>query len=396
MGINNFSKFFSEILKNKSINELKNKIVIIDTIFIIYKYCIAIRNTGKDYVNKDGNLSSHLFAIFNIATFLLKNKITPIFVFDGKTPEIKKNTTNERKKKKMKAINDMNDINNDIHYIKNFKKSFYLEDIHYIECQILLNALGINYINSPEEADSQCAVLSYIDNDLVGGIISEDSDILVFGGKKLIKNFNIKNKTYDEYDFDNIINFMIEKANNIRNIYRIPLINSLSHTNFITYCILLGNDYIDSLKYVKYDKIFENLVISEFKIETFLNTIKNNVYSKMNININFNVDEYLNQYLIKFYEVYNYYISAKVYDPSEIQYNQNTININMIEKIMCNDHDFDRSLIKFEINRIPYNLNNNLLNKISKTHVIQNKIKKTNNLTNNLTNNFFTLLDCYD
>lgn len=376
MGINSFSKFFSDILQNRSIHELKNKIVIVDTIYIIYKYCIAIRNTGKDYVNKDGNLSSHLLAIFNLSTFLLKNNITPIFVFDGRTPDIKKNTTQERKRKKIKANEFINNDNNqNIDYIKNFKKSFHLEDIHYLECQLLLNALGITYIISPEEADSQCAVLSYI-NKFIGGVISEDSDILVFGGQKLIKNFNIKNKSYDEYDLDSIINFMIEKANNIRNIYNLPLIDSLTHKDFITYCILLGNDYIDNLKYFKYDKIFEYLVLNDFKIDKFLNNVKN-IYS--NMNVIFNIDDYLNNYLIKFNQVYNYYINAKVFDPLDIQFNKNNIDINMIEKIMCEYHSFDKNIINYELKHL----------KIPKPCSQETPIYNTNN-------NFFSLLDCYD
>jgi flap endonuclease-1 len=379
MGINSFSKFFSDILQNHSIYELKNKIVIVDTIYIIYKYCIAIRNTGKDYVNKDGNLSSHLLAIFNLATFLLKNKITPIFVFDGRTPDIKKKTTYERKKKKIKASENINNENNEknINYIKNFKKSFHLEDIHYLECQLLLNALGITYINSPEEADSQCAVLSHI-RDKIGGIISEDSDILVFGGQKLIKNFNIKNKTYDEYDLDSIINFMIEKSDNIRNIYKMPLIDSLTHKDFITYCILLGNDYIDNLKYFKYDKIFEYLVINDFKIDKFLNHIKNIYLIR---NVVFNIEDYLNNYLIKFDQVYNYYINAKVFDPLDIQYNKNDIDINMIEKIMCEYHNFDKNIINHELTR---------LKKIPQLCASQEPPIYNGN------NNFFALLDSYD
>ena len=59
-------------------------------------------------------------------------------------------------------------------------------------------------------------IIYYSDSDEVGGIISEDSDILVFGGTKLIKNLNIKNGTYDEYDLDNILNYMLEVANIIR------------------------------------------------------------------------------------------------------------------------------------------------------------------------------------
>ncbi len=368
MGITGFSKFFSEILVKKDISELKNKIVIIDTVYILYKYCIAIRNSGNDYVNKNGNLSSHLIALFNLAAFLLKNKITPIFVFDGKTPDIKKHTIQERKKRKIKAINELSDENNDNNYIKNFKKSFYLEEIHFQECQLLLNCLGINYIIAPEEADSQCATLSHYDKNLIAGIISEDTDILAFGGTKLLKNFNIKNKSFDEYTLDNILELIVYKANIIRKNNNMENIKLISQKDFITYCILLGNDYIDSLKHYKFDKIFELLVLNDFDINKFLLALK------LNINEN-----YITNYLNKFNDVYNYYTNALVYDNEYLNINYKLpINIKTLEKLMCEYHDFNNDYIKGEINKI----------------IINNVYLKTGgNLINIKPNNIFELLE---
>ncbi len=346
MGITGFSKFFSEILVKKDITELKNKIVIIDTVYVLYKYCIAIRNSGKDYINKNGNLSSHLIALFNLAIFLLKNNITPIFIFDGKSPDIKKTTIEERKKRKIKAINELsnNTNNNEDNYIKYFKKSFYLEEIHFQECQLLLSCLGIKYIIAPEEADSQCATLSYYDNDLIAGIISDDTDILAFGGKKLLKNFNIKNKCFDEYSLDSILELIVNKANIIRNKNNLDNIQSISQKDFITYCILLGNDYINTLKYLKFDKLFEILVLNDFEIDKFLFAIQN----KLNLN-----DKYIETYLENFNNVYNYYTNAMVYDNNfiNIDYKMN-VNIKMLEKLMCQYHNFDKNYIIKEINNL--------------------------------------------
>ncbi len=382
MGITSFSKVFGNLLETKNIDELKNKIVIVDAVYIIYKYCIAIRKTGKDYVNEKGHLSSHLYAIFNLATFMLKNYITPIFVFDGKIPDIKKNTINNRKNKKNKAKNELNicddesdSDNND--YIKNFKKSFYVEDVHYLECQLLLDSLGIKYIVAPEEADAQCATLSHYDDNIIGGIISDDTDILVFGGKKLIKNFNIKNHTYDEYNLEKIFNFLITKANNIRDKFNLKKNDTLIHNNFITLCILMGNDYIDPIRNIKHDKLFEILVLNNFEINPVLNIIKN---LKI-INVT-DIDKFIESYFIKFIEVYNYYLSAKVYENNELFIVRNNINYTVLERLMCKYHDFNKNYI------------NNIINEIPKINFKAKINTDTNVKLKN--NNIFTALEYYD
>jgi amino acid transporter len=51
-----------------------------------------MRKTGKDLVTKEGRVTSHLFGIINLISKLISLKITPIFVFDGKPPALKKDT----------------------------------------------------------------------------------------------------------------------------------------------------------------------------------------------------------------------------------------------------------------------------------------------------------------
>lgn len=62
-----------------------------------------------------------------------------------------------------------------------------LTDQMYMECQELLQMFGVPWIVAPSEAEAQCAFLETVG--LTHGTITDDSDVWLFGGIKVYKNF---------------------------------------------------------------------------------------------------------------------------------------------------------------------------------------------------------------
>lgn len=70
------------------------------------------------------------------------------------------------------------------------------------DCKELLRLFGIPYVESPMEAEAQCAFLNLIG--LSDGTITDDSDILLFGGKRIYKNFFVQQKMVMEFQLENV------------------------------------------------------------------------------------------------------------------------------------------------------------------------------------------------
>ena len=107
MGIKNLFKIISEnafdAITEKKLKDYRGKTIVLDASMIIYQFVIAIRNTGNDLENSEGKMTTHIIGVINKALMLLKNDIIPIFVFDGKPPELKSNLLKERRNKKNKC-----------------------------------------------------------------------------------------------------------------------------------------------------------------------------------------------------------------------------------------------------------------------------------------------------
>lgn len=70
------------------------------------------------------------------------------------------------------------------------------------DCKELLKLFGIPYIDSPMEAEAQCAFLNLAG--LSDGTITDDSDIFLFGGKRIYKNFFVQQKMVMEFVSENV------------------------------------------------------------------------------------------------------------------------------------------------------------------------------------------------
>ncbi|KAF1981690.1 PIN domain-like protein [Aulographum hederae CBS 113979] len=111
------------------------------------------------------------------------------------------------------------------------------------ECQQLLSLFGLPYITAPMEAEAQCAEL--VNLGLVDGIVTDDSDIFLFGGTRVYKNMFNQAKFVECYlssDLDSEF--------------------GLNRNKLIAIAHLLGSDYTEGLPGIGPVNALE--IISEF------------------------------------------------------------------------------------------------------------------------------------
>lgn len=70
--------------------------------------------------------------------------------------------------------------------------------------QELLRLFGVPFLVAPTEAEAQCAALDRADH--THGTITDDSDVWLFGGRHVYRNFFSQNKHVEHYQFSDMQN----------------------------------------------------------------------------------------------------------------------------------------------------------------------------------------------
>ena len=242
MGIKNMLKFlntnYPNVIRKIDTVNFEGKLIAIDISILLYQVIIAIRNSGADLMNNQGEITSHILGLFNKTINLLKMNIIPVYIFDGKPPEFKNKILSERREIKQKAYNKMQTPLSEEDKIKYFKRTVSISKAQINECIELLETMGIPYIVAEEEADSLCAEL--VKKGLVDGVLTEDMDIMTFGATKIYRNLT-------SYKKDNIMILMedILQALNI------------TYEQFVELCILFGCDYCEGVKDISPENIYK-------------------------------------------------------------------------------------------------------------------------------------------
>jgi flap endonuclease-1 len=270
MGIRYLNKFITENSVNGStkinISDLEGKVIAIDTSLILYQFLIAFKS-HDDLINNDGKVTTHIHAILTKILSYIKKKIHPIFVFDGKPPEIKMKTLQYRNQLKKKALENLeNDLSQEEEK-KMLKRSLRITDEQISECKEILDILGIPYIESPTEADPQCAYL--VKEGIAYAVISEDMDLLTFGTNRLIRGSGNK---LELYNLDIILKEL-----------------KLTYNEFIELSILFGCDYCQTIKNVGVKRAYE-LILKHKNIKSIKEL------GKYEFPVNYNYQEIINYF----------------------------------------------------------------------------------------------------
>lgn len=122
----------------------------------LYQFLIAVRAEGAQLTSADGETTSHLMGTFYRTIRLLENGIKPVYVFDGKPPDMKSGELckrMERRNEAQIALDKAKEAGDDAEVDKQNRRLVKVTKAHGNEAKELLKLMGVPYIDAPCEAE---------------------------------------------------------------------------------------------------------------------------------------------------------------------------------------------------------------------------------------------------
>jgi len=233
MGIRLLQTFISSLkdhsIKEHHLREFSNKKITVDISIYLYRF------------KEMGNLLENIYLMCSIFRYY---NIHALFIFDGKYQKNKNETMQKRKEYKKQAKKQFNTIKENLYKYKGnsrvkiemqldtLRKQFITvtkEDVKNVKD--LLDAYGMVYVSAKHEADELCGAL----NNEVYACLTEDTDIMVYGCKRIFRYFSLMKHTVVVYN-------MTQIHHNL----------NMTLSDFQELCVCSGNDYIVSKKNIFY------------------------------------------------------------------------------------------------------------------------------------------------
>lgn len=265
MGIECLTKYINEHCKScyykKSLKFLYNKIIVVDISIYLYKF------------KQSGNLIEKLYLM---CSKFRQYNIIAIFVFDGKADTNKTDCLQERRneRKKYKKEYDLlkEKLEQELDYLdKNNELQLKLKQLEHklititkkdiVSAKSLFDIMGFQCIQSPYESDIMLSSLMY-NYPKIWGCMTEDSDLFVYGCKRVIKYFNPHKTTITIYNTESILFSM-----------------NINWKEFQVICLLAKNDYHIHSQYNFYQAIYQYKKYKKSQKTIYLN----NIYKLFNL-----------------------------------------------------------------------------------------------------------------
>ncbi|TMW48116.1 hypothetical protein DOY81_006809 [Sarcophaga bullata] len=322
MGILGLSKLIADIcpqaIKESEIKHYFGRKVAIDASMCLYQFLIAVRAEGAQLTSVDGETTSHLMGMFYRTIRLLDNGIKPVYVFDGKPPDLKSGELAKRavrREEAQKSLQEATETGNEADMDKFNRRLVRVTKEHATEAKQLLKLMGVPYVDAPCEAEAQCAAL--VKSGKVYATATEDMDALTFGSSVLLRH----------------LTFSEARKMPVKEIHYNKVLEGFGLTSkeFIDLCILLGCDYCEGIKGIGPKRATE-LITNYRDIETVLKNIDRKKYT---------VPEDWNFELAR-----QLFIEPEVADPTTLDFKWNEPNEEGLVKFLCGERQFNEDRVR--------------------------------------------------
>ncbi len=244
MGVN-----ISDIVQKHgtSLKEQSGSVVSVDAYNILYQFLSSIREyDGSPLKDAKGHITSHISGIFYRTITLMEQGIKPVYVFDGKPSYLKNRTLEERRLIKEKNVLELQAA---VEAGDDERARSLSSRINYVTREVaddarkILSYMGLPYVDAPSEGEAQASVMSR--NGLVSGVVSQDYDCLLFGARRVFRNFTMygRRKVPGRNLYVNVTPEYID-------LNEVLETNHITHEQLIDLGILVGTDFNRGLERV--------------------------------------------------------------------------------------------------------------------------------------------------
>lgn len=226
-----------DIIEPESISfkDLEGRTVSIDAFNTLFQFLSTIRQRdGRPLTDENGNITSHLSGILYRNSSMVEKGIKPIYIFDGKAPELKSETQAKRREVRDEAEKIYKDAlaKGDTEKARKYAmRSSKLSPEIIESSKKLLTLMGIPYVDAKGEGEAQAAYL--VQNGDAYAVASQDYDCLLFGAKRVVRNLAVNS------NLGNLEYYQLDKVLRELDITREELIDM---------GILIGTDFCAGLK----------------------------------------------------------------------------------------------------------------------------------------------------
>lgn len=313
------------IIKAKEITlvDLKGKAISIDAYNALYQFLAIIRQPdGTPLKDNQGRVTSHLSGLLYRTVNLVENSIKPVYVFDGKPPELKAIEIERRKAVKEEAVKKYEEAlaRGDFEAARMYAQATSVLTENMVnQAKRLLDLMGIPYVQAPSEGEAQAAYMAKKGDVFACG--SQDYDSLLFGAPRLVRNISITGRRKLPRK-----NVYIEVKPELIALDEVLSDLNISREQLIDIAILVGTDYNpEGIKGIGPKKAL-TLIKQYGSLENALKHIPG---------ASFPVDPA---------EIKKIFLKPQVTDNYEVKWRQP--DIEGVVNFLCGEHDFSESRVR--------------------------------------------------
>lgn len=232
------------VKQQTTLDDLRGRTLAVDANNLLYQFLALIRmRDGRPFTDSEGHTTGHLVGLLRTTRLMADYNLRPVFVFDGKPPQLKRRTLEERREYRERARREWESAIGRGDHVTAWSKAVRMSSLTQPmidDAKKVLALLGIPIVQAPQEGEAQAAYMAL--QGYVWAANSRDYDSVLFGAPRLVRYVTISGQEFlpSRGASRPLIPEMIE-------LQRLLLALGITREQLVDLAILVGTDFNDGV-----------------------------------------------------------------------------------------------------------------------------------------------------